>query len=270
MRSVAFYNTYHPFPGTCTSLTLLPSITLSFVVYQVPLPDLSELLPSRFQDIGYTDDDETQSTPLLISSTPDNVDILSMYAAQQGLPRQIPIKRHPFELAFALTDFKLQGRTLPKLILSICKRHRMPWMTLQSFYVLVSRCTSKAGLRLLQYDRVGIDNVRHLMPDIYLYAWERGYNDNGVWCDDLAVTALRNIRDLRQNDKRASAKRNREQPSRAIPSSPNKTRVSPGHKTPSPNKRQMLYKCSLCNSTEHRAIQCHLWTPVSARGLFPT
>ena len=193
-----------------------------------------------------------------------------MYAAQQGLPRQMHIKRHQYDLAFALTDFKLQGRTLPKLIISVCKRYRMPWMTLQSFYVLISRTTSMKGLRLLQHDRVGLEKVRQQMPDMYLYAWERGYDINGTWCDNLAVTALRNIRDSRNNDKTNSAKRNREQVVTPNNSSPAKGKSTPAQGTPSPTKRHKPYKCSLCQSTEHRAIQCHLWKPVAARNLFIT
>ncbi len=144
------------------------------------------------------------------------------------------------------------------------------WMTLQSFYVLVSRTTLMAGLRLLQFDRIGIESVRQQMPDIYLYAWERGYNENGVWCDDLAVTTLRKIRDSRNIDKRASAKNNRIRPLTTNNNSPIKGRVPPGQNSPSPNKRQKPYKCSLCNSTEHRATQCHLRSPLSARVLFNT
>ena len=115
------------------------------------------------------------------------------------------MKKHPYDLAFALTDYKLQGRTLPKLILSVCHRHRMPWMTLQSFYVLISRVTRMSGLRLLQHDETGLHNVLTLMPDKYLYSWERGYDTNGMWNKELAATALRNIRRTRDIEKQASA-----------------------------------------------------------------
>jgi hypothetical protein len=135
-----------------------------------------------------------------------------MYAAQHSVKRRILITRHPYDLAFALTDFKLQGRTLPKLILSVCKRSEMPWMTLQSFYVLISRVPSMSGLRLLQYDRHGLQSVRTQMPDLYLYAWGRGYNDFGLWDPELAALALRNIRNSRQLDRTAFAARNRDIP----------------------------------------------------------
>ena len=193
-----------------------------------------------------------------------------MYAAQHGIPRQVPIRRHQYDLAFALTDFKLQGRTLPKLIISICTRSRMPWMTLQSFYVLVSRTTSMKGLRLLQNDPHGLENVRQQMPDKHLFAWERGYDQNGQWSDDLAVTALQNIRASRTKDNQKSAKRHREQPFTTNQNSPAKTILTPGSSSPSPNKRQKQYQCSLCKSTEHRKSHCHLRKPKAARALFNT
>jgi hypothetical protein len=49
------------------------------------------------------------------------------------------------------------------------------------------------------------------MPDRYLYAWERGYDDDGKWNDILAVTSLRNIRNMQQMDKQILAKKNRTQ-----------------------------------------------------------
>ena len=42
----------------------------------------------------------------------------------------IGVRGHIYMLAFALTDFKLQGRTLPKLILSFGARCRLPLLHL--------------------------------------------------------------------------------------------------------------------------------------------
>ena len=119
-----------------------------------------------------------------------------MYAAQQGIPQTLNVKQHQYGFAFALTDFKLQGRTLDKLIISVCKRNRMPWMTLSSFYVLVSRVRKLSGLRLLQRDEKGIKDVKRQKPDEYLHAWEHGYI-NGTWNDKKAADALQEIRDKR-------------------------------------------------------------------------
>ena len=60
---------------------------------------------------------------------------------------------------------QLQGRTLPKLIISIFKRTTPPWMNLASFYVLISRCRTSSSLRLLQYDLEGLNAVCALKHD---------------------------------------------------------------------------------------------------------
>jgi hypothetical protein len=77
-------------------------------------------------------------------------------------------------------------------------------MNLQTFYVLISRVTSLQGLRLLQYDEDGLDSVQRQMPDQYLHAWEHAYNENGIWSDELAMTALRSIRSSRTIEQAAA------------------------------------------------------------------
>jgi hypothetical protein len=128
-------------------------------------------------------------------------------------------------------------------------------MTLQSFYVLISRVPCMSGLRLLQYGRLGIQSVRTQMPDIYLYAWERGFDSTGRWDAKLAAKALQHIRHTRQVDKRALTTSTREQSFTDNQRSPCKR---PSDVQSSPQKpRQSLYKCGLCNSTSHNTQRCH-------------
>ena len=119
--------------------------------------------------------------------------------------RRACVKRHAFLLAWALTDHKLQGRTLPQLIMSIFKRDSPPWMDLAAFYVLVSRVRSSDSLRLLKYDPKGLDDVKSLTHNEYLVAWERGYTQDGVWRDALAKAALEDVRRTRKEAKAARA-----------------------------------------------------------------
>ena len=107
------------------------------------------------------------------------------------------------ELLFVLSI----GCFTPVLILTICRN--APWMTLSSFCVLISRVESLKGLRILQFDRDGLDAVRRQMSDLYLHAWEHAYTDTGDWSDDRAIAALNNIRDLRnrQRDKEPESSR---------------------------------------------------------------
>ena len=112
--------------------------------------------------------------------------------------------------AFAsLARQKLQGRTLPKLVLSVCKRSKPPWMTLAAWYVLVSRVRTLDSLRLLQLDQAGLASLKGLKHDEHLAAWSRGYDERGRWSDELAVAAYKNVQRARQSDKqkRADAKK---------------------------------------------------------------
>ena len=149
---------------------------------EVELDDLTALLPEYI--------DGAQVVPVLLSPNAEEVDCFSLFAAQQGIAQKIRVKCHQIGLAFCLTDFKLQGRTLPKLILSICKRKRLPWMTLAAFYVLISRVCKASGLRLLQKDRHGLQTVIVLDGDMYLHSWECGYDKDGCWNGAHAVSAL--------------------------------------------------------------------------------
>ena len=82
-------------------------------------------------------------------------------------------------------------------------------MNLASFYVLISRCRTSDSLRLLQYDREGLNAVCALKHDEYLVAWENAY-DNGRWSDPLAVAALERVRRERQRAKAARAAEKKE------------------------------------------------------------
>ena len=86
---------------------------------------------------------------------------------------------------------------MPKLVLSVCKRTTLPWMTLDAFYVLVSRVRKFSSLRLLQYDEAGLNDVAGKQHDEYLYAWVRGYDLHGRWQRAQAATALKEVRKVR-------------------------------------------------------------------------
>ena len=46
----------------------------------------------------------------------EGVELRSQLAAATGLPIKVKVREHQYSLAFALTDFKLQGRTLRKVL----------------------------------------------------------------------------------------------------------------------------------------------------------
>ena len=75
----------------------------------VKLPDLSSLVETQV--------DGAVVIPLGRRTKVDEADVYSMVAAQLGLPSKLRVVSLNYQLAFFLTDFKLQGRTLPKLLI---------------------------------------------------------------------------------------------------------------------------------------------------------
>ena len=138
-------------------------------------------------------------------------------------------------------------------------------MTLAAFYVLVSRVREAAGLRLLQYDEVGLDAVEGLKSDQYLYAWECGYDEDGCWDVERAASALRGQRMAREQarahakkaaERRAEVAHTRQgsvQPARREKSEKRQP-TRPAARPPGPagnNKR--AYACSVCQESGHKA-----------------
>ena len=142
----------------------------------------------------------------------DSLHLTSMYAAQNAYPYTVPAGMgHTVSLAFAVTDFKLQGRTLPRLILSVgTNRGGMP-MRLSKLYVLISRVQAASGLRMLpgvpggDWDRV-LKKLTLLLPDPDLLTWEGGYDENGCWSDARALLA-RDTLEAKLDSARKAAKR---------------------------------------------------------------
>jgi len=99
---------------------------------------------------------------------------LKSAAAAQFWFDGVKVKEHSCRLAFAMNDFKLQGRALPKLILSICKRPTPPWMEFAGFHVLISRARTIKGLRVLNRDEQGLAHLRALQWKSQLGAWMQG------------------------------------------------------------------------------------------------
>ena len=83
----------------------------------------------------------------------------------------------------ALTDFKLQGRTLNKLIIAGHKHNKPPYMDACGLYVLLSRVRKKSGLRWLNFPSFNhLAALKHRVP---LQLWCLGYADHGMWDSKL-------------------------------------------------------------------------------------
>lgn len=120
--------------------------------------------------------------PVLVGSKSDEYKPTSVWAAQAGVPKKLRLRQHQIDLAFAVTDHKVQGRTLDYLIMAIGPRRNLkPPLTLTSVHVLASRVRSAANLYVLGFDpATESDHLRQLKPSPELAIWEAGYT-SGVW-----------------------------------------------------------------------------------------
>ena len=250
----------------------------------MPLDDLHTLIPNM------TEEDQVISIPR--SKNKEYIKLRSHYTAQQNIAGSVLVYLHKIQPAFALTDFKLQGRTLSKLIINICTRSVPPWMDLTAFYVLISRVRRSKALRVLKIDHSAKSKIMKLKHNVILHAWENGYDENGNWVDRKAINSLVQIQKQRAKaehdekeylkniatiyiDKNASKKNptNKERQKKTQPlnhtmltplpptsssifNSPKLSQGSPKKKqrkhAPSADKR----KCGVCQQTGHQRNTC--------------
>ena len=76
------------------------------------------LVQSTPQD-ALSESGSEQIVPLIMLPHGEEARLYSVFTAENIGKDRIKVKQHPYMLAFALTDFKLQGRTLNKLVISI-------------------------------------------------------------------------------------------------------------------------------------------------------
>ena len=122
--------------------------------------------------------------PIVVSKHTDVYDTSSLWACLKGVLMSCRVRAHSVSLAFAVTDYKLQGQTTEELLLSIAPRPFPPHLDLKGFYVMVSRARTRRRLRLLHRPprrKGGLDYLFKLKHTPELAAWNAGYNEAGDW-----------------------------------------------------------------------------------------
>jgi hypothetical protein len=91
-------------------------------------------------------------------------------------------KEHRVELSFVITLHKLQGKTMPKLIIELNERPFPPSITYNGLLVALSRVTKRSDLRIMPI-KSGCDilYLKKLKPDINLKIWLGGFDNEGNW-----------------------------------------------------------------------------------------
>ena len=132
--------------------------------------------------------------PILCSRHLQDHDMTSLFSCLKAMPKSVRYRGHAITLAFAVTDYKLQGKTKNELILSIAPRPFPPHLDLKGFYVDVSRVRKRSDLRVLRLPPKKMGGLKHLYGLQHtrdLAAWDAGYDAGGEWCRGLARAALK-------------------------------------------------------------------------------
>lgn len=85
-------------------------------------------------------------------------------------------------MSFIITFHKLQGKTLPKLIIQLNERPFLPPITYNGLLVALSRVKFRPDLRIMPINSGNdILYLKKLAPDENLQVWLGGYNCDGDW-----------------------------------------------------------------------------------------
>ena len=183
-----------------------PEISAAEAASRYSVVDLQEPpLSINIQPLLSDDDDgvgiESLAPPAIVVPVLRSKDKLeyetgSLYATMANVPRVLRHCGHPITLAFAITDFKIQGKTLDYINASIENRPFPPHLDLKGFYVMISRVRRADAIRVLSRkdDLRYLGNLRHARE---LAVWHASYTDAGDW--DAGVA--------RENARRAAGRR---------------------------------------------------------------
>jgi PIF1-like helicase/Ubiquitin carboxyl-terminal hydrolase len=139
---------------------------------------------------------DTAIVPIFCGTRSSEVHLTSVESARANLPSILRVKKHEVDLAFALTDYKFQGRSLNYIIICLGQRDTPPFHTLQSLYVSASRVSFGNHVFVLGIDPQNPNDTLHLRnlthsPAISL--WEAGYDEDGHWNESLAQAAVDDV-----------------------------------------------------------------------------
>ena len=172
---------------------------------------------------------------------PTEIPTRSEFAAERGV-WSVPMKSPPVELALIRTDYKEQGRSEPRLVLSLMSSGVMPHLDAFGLYVLLTRATrGRESIRLLLPENAKPEvALQHLLGsnfqrDPHLVSHLRGYDVDGNWDVELASTAWKMV-----GTDSSGGKRKRAAPSGgskgatgSAAGQPSKARKAPATKDPS-------------------------------------
>jgi hypothetical protein len=155
----------------------------------VPLPDLDHVLPVLLDPLTGVSVNGFAVIPLRDpAESQEKLGFHSLFVAHNGFRRANP-RRCTFELAFALTDYKLQGMTLERLVIVAGTPAHPLRHSRSSAYVELSRVRQSQQNRLLLLDleaRGILERVQHREE---LVVFENAYGPDGLFDAERALAA---------------------------------------------------------------------------------
>ena len=111
--------------------------------------------------------------------------VLSVYADAEGKLYNL----HP-ELGFIITFHKIQGRTVPRLILELNPRPFLPHLSFSMLLVALSRVRNSQDIRILpMHAGANLSYLYKLKPDHRLALWQAGYQ-GGRWAPNTKAMEI--------------------------------------------------------------------------------
>ena len=96
---------------------------------------------------------------------------------------KLNMRQHPVTLLFAVTPFKVQGQTTPRLILDL--RHKkgksLKNLSFEDIYVAISRVEKTDHLRIIMSNDDKTDHITRLRRPIHFSRWMNCYTPDGVF-----------------------------------------------------------------------------------------
>ena len=116
-------------------------------------------------------------------------------------------KEHRVELSYIITFHKLQGKTLPKLIIQLNERPFLPHLTYNGLLVALSRVKLRKDLRILPITSgTDLQYLKKLSPDPNLQIWLRGYDSNGIWSKNKSKEFSDHIKIVNNSNKKIASR----------------------------------------------------------------
>ena len=120
--------------------------------------------------------------PILSAKSRTKAHNYTIVQPHSGIARVTTQELFPFDLSFAITVFKAQGKTMPKVVLALAHRYAQSiQFSYSAIYVALSRVKHASDIRLLLHDNgsrpgySGLQYITHLKHDIHVLDYYKGY-----------------------------------------------------------------------------------------------